>query len=133
MGPEEGVPVMAKRMLLIIKNMAEAYEVSAPPSLRILTELLTTVFFLKIMDFLVRDEITDLQKAEIRRAVRVEDFNRASDLGVSAVNSVNHTNDEAEMEVMSAQEVTIVSCRKKVLKFPFMDSCTLTVQPVHLW
>jgi hypothetical protein len=43
--------------------------------------------------------ITELQKSEIRRAVRVEDLHRASDLGISAENRFNHTNDEADMEV----------------------------------
>lgn len=43
--------------------------------------------------------ITELQKSEIRRAVRVEDLHRASDLGISATNDANHTNDEADMEV----------------------------------
>ena len=43
--------------------------------------------------------ITELQKSEIRRAVRVEDLHRASDLGISAENRANHTNDEADMEV----------------------------------
>ena len=44
--------------------------------------------------------ITELQKSEIRRAVRVEDLHRASDLGISAMSgNANHTNDEADMEV----------------------------------
>ena len=43
--------------------------------------------------------ITELQKSEIRRAVRVEDLHRASDLGISAKDRFNHTNDEADMEV----------------------------------
>ena len=48
--------------------------------------------------------ITELQQAEVQRAVRVEDLNRASALGVSAENSVNHTNDEAAMEVGLASQ-----------------------------
>lgn len=108
MGPEEGVPEMAKRMLHVIRDMAEAYEVSAPHVLVVRYEHLThspehfDASVEKIMEFLVGDEITELQKSEIRRAVRVEDLHRASDLGISAENRFNHTNDEADMEAARA-------------------------------
>ena len=50
--------------------------------------------------FYTNPRITELQKSEIRRAVRVEDLHRASDLGISAMSgNANHTNDEADMEV----------------------------------
>lgn len=108
MGPEEGVPEIAKRMLIIIKRMAEAYEVSAPHILAVRYEDLThspeqfDAGVEKIMEFLVRDEITELQKGEIRRAVRVEDLHRSAELGISTHNGLNHTNDEADMEAARA-------------------------------
>lgn len=109
MGPEEGVPEMAKRMLHVIRNMAEAYEVSAPHVLVVRYEHVThspehfDASVEKIMEFLFGDEITELQKSEIRRAVRVEDLHRASDLGISAMSgNANHTNDEADMEAARA-------------------------------
>ena len=52
--------------------------------------------------------MTDLQRAEIKRAARVEDLNRADDLGLSAGNDVNHTNDEDEMTAAKAA-VSLIS------------------------
>lgn len=108
MAPEEGVPKMALRMLPILQLMLGAYQVSAPDILVVRYEDLThsperfdsTVE--QIMDFLFGDEITDLQRALIKRAARVEDLNRAHDLGVSADNDVNHTSDEDEMTAARA-------------------------------
>eukprot|EP00435_Cladocopium_sp_Y103_P020521 s2197_g5.t1 len=114
MAPEEGVPTIAKRMLPVMHLMVGAYQVSAPEFLVVRYEDFThspehfdsTVE--KIMDFLFGDEITDLQRAEIKRAARVEDLNRASDLGLSAGNEVNHTNDEDEMTAARAA-VSLIS------------------------
>ena len=114
MAPEEGVPAMAKRMLPVLRLMVGAYQVSAPDVLVVRYEDFThspegfdsTVE--KIMEFLFGDEITDLQRAEIKRAARVEDLNRADDLGLSAGNDVNHTNDEDEMTAAKAA-VSLIS------------------------
>lgn len=108
MAPEEGVPKMALRMLPILQLMLGAYQVSAPDILVVRYEDLThsperfdsTVE--QIMDFLFGDEISDLQRALIKRAAPVEDLNRAHDLGVSADNDVNHTSDEDEMTAARA-------------------------------
>lgn len=95
MAPEEGVPEMAERMEYVITAMASAYEVRAPDILAVRYEDITNssehfdAAIEKIMDFLF-DDITDLQKAEMMKAARVEDLHRAGD-------DDEHTNDEDEM------------------------------------
>lgn len=114
MGPEEGVPEMAKRMRGILRWMLGAYQVSAPDVLVVRYEDFTRspesfdATIEQILDFLFRDEITDLQREEIKRAARVEDLNRAHDLGVSAENNVNHTSDEDDMAAARAA-VSLIS------------------------
>lgn len=95
-------------MLHVIQGMVGAYQVSAPDVLVVRYEDFThspgrfdsTVE--QITHFLFGDEISDLQRAGIKKAAPVEDLNRNDDLGISAENHVDHTNDEDEMAAARA-------------------------------
>ena len=105
MGPETGVPEMAKRMLHKIQDMVEVYKIRENDTLVVRYEDFTEspqkwdATVEQILDFLFKDEITELQKREALIATHVEDLNR---VGVAENRpedpKFNHTNDEEEMQ-----------------------------------
>ena len=109
MGPEEGVPEVAKLMLERIQDMVGVYEMREPDTLFLRYENFThssqgfDAQVSQILDFLFKDEITQLQRTEAMIATRVEDLNRVGEATARPEDpKPNHTNDEEEMQTARA-------------------------------
>ena len=107
MAPEEGVPKMAGCYMLFkawwvhIKSVRLMSWWSAMTTLLILQNVLIRLLNRLRISYLEM-QISDLQRAGIKKAAPVEDLNRNDDLGISAENHVDHTNDEDEMAAARA-------------------------------
>ncbi|CAK9080786.1 Copia protein [Durusdinium trenchii] len=106
MHPKDGVPEMARRMLPVVYNMVQAYQVTKPEVYVSRFERMTgssTGFnqtVQEMLDFLFGNEVSDNFKRRALDAAVHEDLNRG-EFGYSFTdhtNDVNHTSDEQEMD-----------------------------------
>ena len=109
LGPEEGVPEIARIMLSRVQDMVKVYEMREPDTLFVTYENFTQssqqfdATVEQILDFLFGDEITEQQRKEAMIASRVEDLNRVGEAKARPEDpKANHTNDEDEVQAARA-------------------------------